>query len=542
MLLLSLPIPGRDANGNPLPARPVTVPFTVPVTGTVTVTGPSTVTVRDRAGSVVAGPGTSVAFTGTAGKLYVAAVATGTGTVTVTVTNPAVDTISVLDYGADPTGLTDSTSAIQAAIDRAMPNGTVVFPTGSYLISSPLVIQNPDSTTTIPTQIPFLTGLTPPGTIGDAAGESSPVEIVCSDTFPVGQFALQFLGSNSSAAPAGGGCANLAIRCNNLGAGVLVHQPRRGVFENLNIYGTAVPAAPADQPFGISPEGAFSVEQSNGTASAYNRFSNISVAYAGKRSFDYNTTGKDVFVGCYSLNPATDSYSVGNGSTWIGCMYSGGRTGWNISCGQNVSVVGSLIQVGTVSGNAVTISAVGNSSNPTSKASFVGCTIQNNPPSGSGSGGAAVLVSPNGTDSAFVDFTDCMFAAGGNSGTATATAAIWVESGVTGKVRMTNCVINGTYATAPFVDDSGNSVVRLRDVAGYNPVGPLTAPTMPASGTAVTNTFGVDATVYVTGGTVTAIAVDGTDTGMTSGPVRLAAGQTITLTYSAAPTWTWFGD
>ena len=78
---------------------------------------------------------------------------------------------------------------------------------------------------------------------------------------------------------------------------------------------------------------------------------------------------------------------------------------------------------------------------------------------------------------------------------------------------------------------------------GYNPVGHLTTqPTVPASGTAYTNTNGVDCTVYIEGGTVTAIAVGGTATGATSGAFRVAAGQTVTLTYSAAPTWQWFGD
>lgn len=41
--------------------------------------------------------------------------------------------VSVTDYGADPTGVADSSTAIQAAIDSG---NTVVFPSGTYLISS----------------------------------------------------------------------------------------------------------------------------------------------------------------------------------------------------------------------------------------------------------------------------------------------------------------------------------------------------------------------------------------------------------------------
>ena len=42
--------------------------------------------------------------------------------------------VNVLDYGADPTGIADSTAAIQAAIDAA---SNVYIPTGTYIISDP---------------------------------------------------------------------------------------------------------------------------------------------------------------------------------------------------------------------------------------------------------------------------------------------------------------------------------------------------------------------------------------------------------------------
>jgi parallel beta-helix repeat protein len=84
----------------------------------------------------------------------------------------------------------------------------------------------------------------------------------------------------------------------------------------------------------------------------------------------------------------------------------------------------------------------------------------------------------------------------------------------------------------------------LRGNQNYNPVGKFGAqPTVPASGTPYTNTLNADATVFVAGGTVTAISVGGQPTGLTTpATVRVPAGQSITLTYSAAPTWVWFGD
>jgi len=98
-----------------------------------------------------------------------------------------------------------------------------------------------------------------------------------------------------------------------------------------------------------------------------------------------------------------------------------------------------------------------------------------------------------------------------------------------------NVVTNGAPIAYP-----GNATAVVDNV-GYNPVGLVTAPAVPASGTAVTNTFGFPVRVFVSGGTVTNIAVNGTNTGMTSGMIYLAPNESITLTYTAAPTWTWVG-
>ena len=60
------------------------------------------------------------------------------------------DPISVIDYGADPTGVIDSTTAIQAAIAYAMAGGhkMVYFPQGSYQVTT-ILISNPAYTLTL---------------------------------------------------------------------------------------------------------------------------------------------------------------------------------------------------------------------------------------------------------------------------------------------------------------------------------------------------------------------------------------------------------
>lgn len=81
----------------------------------------------------------------------------------------------------------------------------------------------------------------------------------------------------------------------------------------------------------------------------------------------------------------------------------------------------------------------------------------------------------------------------------------------------------------------------IEDNPGFNPTGLVTTPVMPASGTAAVNPYPYRCMVCVAGGTVSAIAIGDGTTGLTSGSFLLDANQSITLTYSAAPAWTWFG-
>jgi hypothetical protein len=65
-------------------------------------------------------------------------------------------------------------------------------------------------------------------------------------------------------------------------------------------------------------------------------------------------------------------------------------------------------------------------------------------------------------------------------------------------------------------------------------------PALPASTVAATNTSGGTAYVTVTGGTVTHIAVNGSDVATaTNYTATVPAGATIAVTYSSAPAWYW---
>lgn len=67
----------------------------------------------------------------------------------------------------------------------------------------------------------------------------------------------------------------------------------------------------------------------------------------------------------------------------------------------------------------------------------------------------------------------------------------------------------------------------------------LVTPAVPASGTPVVNTSPLPVTVVITGGTMSAVVINGVTVGAGAGTYTLPAAGTITLTYTVAPTWTW---
>src|SRR6185437_10768681 len=69
--------------------------------------------------------------------------------------------------------------------------------------------------------------------------------------------------------------------------------------------------------------------------------------------------------------------------------------------------------------------------------------------------------------------------------------------------------------------------------------GTIANPSVPASGTPVTNTFNDAVQVVISGGTMTQVIVDGVQVGTGAATYQVPSGGTIQLTYTVAPTWTW---
>lgn len=67
----------------------------------------------------------------------------------------------------------------------------------------------------------------------------------------------------------------------------------------------------------------------------------------------------------------------------------------------------------------------------------------------------------------------------------------------------------------------------------------FSTPSVPLTTVPVTNTSSLPATVVVSGGTGTNVSINGVLQGTFDGTYTVPPGQTIALTYSVAPTWTW---
>lgn len=103
----------------------------------------------------------------------------------------------------------------------------------------------------------------------------------------------------------------------------------------------------------------------------------------------------------------------------------------------------------------------------------------------------------------------------------------FVKANTTGKT--------GTTRVSLVFDTATTAAEANTATAPSNP----TSPTVPATATAVTNANAYAVQVSITGGTVSAIKVNGTSTGLTAGSFVVPPGGTISLTYSVAPTWVW---
>ena len=415
--------------------------------------------------------------------------------------------VNVKDYGATGDGTTDDTTALQAAITAAGAVGVVYFPPGTYIVSSPLVLVSGGS---------YVGG-----------GWSSVIKQ------KNGANLTRLLQWSSAAS----NCllADIMVdgnKANNAGAtcyGVYGFALQYSVFRNVrvqNVHGDGY--------------------RLDGTSGG---FANTSSTVHLTECWAYGNINSGLVATSFTADIHVDGGDYGNNGASAITYQAGSSTVrnatlWGTTSGPGLLVGGPSNQITgcNIEGNnqqGVVVNQFG------SYTLISGCKIYDNSHASSatydniyinGVGGQLVtgvmvrdcFIYPNILAGGVVqahainlgtDHQRCSFI--GNTVGFAGSQAAWAPS---------NTLINGFGQTD-----------HCEANPGFNPVGPLFAYPVPSSATPFTNPWGVPVTVYVNGGTVSAIAINSTPTGATSGPVQLGPGQTITLTYSVAPTWTWFG-
>ena len=134
-----------------------------------------------------------------------------------------------------------------------------------------------------------------------------------------------------------------------------------------------------------------------------------------------------------------------------------------------------------------------------------------------------------------------------NSGVGT-TGQQWLvlSTGGTGTpvVGMTGGGVIGTWSggSPPGYLNSAGGVAYITNLQGVTPVEDIGPPSFPLTTANLVNPYPVPVTIYISGGTVSTVAINGTNTLSTTGPFRLGVNQSIAIGYTGSPSWVWFGD
>lgn len=118
------------------------------------------------------------------------------------------------------------------------------------------------------------------------------------------------------------------------------------------------------------------------------------------------------------------------------------------------------------------------------------------------------------------------------------------STGITIDVNSTSTTIFGNQfagVTTQIAGTPAQAAVSIKNNTGHRLTGVNFAPAVPASTVAATNNNGYTVMVYLSGGTVTAVNINGSSfaAASPSGGYRIEPGDTIAITYAVAPTWVW---
>lgn len=413
--------------------------------------------------------------------------------------------VNVIDKGANPTGSTDSAGAFQRALDAAAasaPLKTLIYvPPGTYMLESPLSAVG---------------GITVLGanmyatTLKLASGVNS--EILATPNDGVQRYDLQLHGLtlDGNAANQSGGDSAIHLYGMN--------EPLIENVRILNPYGHGIHIGGSTQKSGV-----------------YNTIPRIlNCLLRGDQSY---STGHGVYLDTGSSDgilSVVDAgyFKQGSGIAWsdhAGSVATACNS-WQNQNGYSLYAVSRLRALALLSDLAQHDGFI--LQNACTEIQLSTCKARDSGQAGSGYDGLRV----EGASGALVeDVTINNFhaLAGGAGGISLAQYMDRVTI-LGGDVSQSN----GGLA----IGTTSISNLRIDQLRGYNPVGQVTE-TPPASGSTYTNTSAVRQRIFLTGGSMSALSINGTATGITATPVNfeLDPGETFIPTYSSTPTMTVFG-
>lgn len=430
------------------------------------------------------------------------------------------------EYGADPTGVADSYPAIMAALHDAWKvYGTVILLPGIYTLSGPIIVQASTASNSLaPSLIAFGSG-----GVTEASLTSS-VILQPSSSFPSGEYLLAYLPYSPSYELAGYEVGGFSVLGQDeagtaLAAGIGVLNARQANWHDVAIGNTITPAPVKTATGGDTS--AFDVNQ-QGSAGGFNSFRRIVCSKAGQDSFWCNSQ-ESVWDQCRTILSGRFGFNVSNAAMTLANLSLDSSAQAQINDNNStVSYVGINSFDGPTTGPTIQL-------NGSSSPRFVGCTFWGPQAAGLNSNSGAIVNTYGGGSAVF---SGCIFLANTNT-----VHLVSAQAGATGAVRIVGGSTSGTYTGAMFLN-SGTGILSARDLIGLNPVGPVTV-AVPASGTA-TAALPYDSTFYITQATAaSSVAVQGQTIAIpVGGPtaIRVPAGQTLTPTYTTAPTWVVMGD
>ena len=468
--------------------------------------------------------------------------------------SPMIFNVKGAAYGAKGDGVTNDTTAIQAAISAAQNagGGVVLLPPGTYLVSSSFTISVAGvvlmgsgrlATTIQPT--PTFVGTQIINITADFCGvrdltiayanttySSNPtangIQVTGARSVLLDDLAINYINGWAVQSSATAVVANYWTQLRN----VHTFQCAQGIHV-LGVSGSGYAAAHSlincntDQ---CQNGDGFLIEDAHdifgqglfGTVAA----GSGSVLHIKGNSYAVYVTCDLGIVPGPSTGPTALIESGPNGApnqiTFAAGILEGGASGITISAGTNIRLNGMDVYNNGTYGANIT--------------GGDGIVLHDCAFSGNGSAGTAGRYDLQASSTGHVDVADCVFATAQGSTTGKTNNVMNVTAGT---VVVHDCQFIGVGYTSANIFAGFPKVIR--NCTGYNPIGNFAAPVIGASPfTAPTKS--TDNTVFVTGGTVSQIAIGGVATGLTAGAFRVPASQTITVTYTVAPTWAWFGD